>query len=59
MVETRPRRGTDFIDIVGRSQNQEGAKLISQGVADSYIEYRNDIEKTRAEHALATLDEGI
>lgn len=59
MVEARPRRGTNFIDIVGRSQNQEDAKLISQGVADAYIEHRNDIEKTRAEHALATLNEEL
>lgn len=57
MVEASPRRGTDYIDIVERSQNQENAKLILQSVADTYIENRNDIEQRQAERALATLDD--
>lgn len=59
MIEARPKRGTDFIDIVGRSQNQKEAKLISQSVADAYITIRNKHETERAAQALKTLDDEL
>jgi|GEM_PF-3066341 len=59
IVETNPRRGTDFIEIEVRHANQEDAKDIAEAIADAYINRRKDSELKRAKDALETLDDEL
>ena len=56
IVETQPRRGTDFIEIEVRHANQEDAKDIAEAIAEAYINRRKTSELDRAQEALSTLD---
>lgn len=56
IVETTPRRGTDFIEINVRHASASDAKDIAESVADAYILRRKKTEEGRAKKALAALD---
>ena len=59
IVETQPRRGTDFIEISVRHANQEDAKDIAGAVAEAYINRRTQKELDRAQAAMETLDDEL
>lgn len=56
VVETIPRRGTDFIEIKVRHGKPDDAKAIAVAVAEAYMKRREDSEVDRAEDALKALD---
>lgn len=56
IVETTPRRGTDFIEINVRHSKASDAKAIAVAVAEAYIERRKSTEEDRAQKALDALD---
>jgi len=56
IVDTQPRRGTDFIEITVRHAKQEDAKDIAEAIANAYIDRRNNHELKRAKKALEVLD---
>lgn len=56
IVETIPRRGTDFIEINVRHASASDAKNIAESVAEAYIVRRRKIEEDRAKKALDALD---
>ena len=56
IVETVPRRGTDFIEINVRHASASDAKNITESVAQAYIVRRRQIEEDRAKKALDALD---
>ncbi len=56
IVETTPRRGTDFIEINVRHAKASDAKAIAGAVAEAYIERRKSTEEERAQKALDALD---
>ncbi|MDB4809394.1 polysaccharide biosynthesis tyrosine autokinase [bacterium] len=56
MVETVPRRGTDFIEIKVRHSKASDAKAVAVAVAEAYIERRKSTEEERALKALDALD---
>jgi len=56
IVETTPRRGTDFIEINVRHASASDAKDIAESVAEAYILRRKKTEEDRAKKALKALD---
>jgi capsular exopolysaccharide synthesis family protein len=56
IVETTPRRGTDFIEINVRHASASDAKDIAEAVAEAYIQRRKKNEEDRAKKALEALD---
>ncbi|MGJ8695705.1 MAG: hypothetical protein ACSHYF_05260 [Verrucomicrobiaceae bacterium] len=58
-VIAKPRRGTDFIEIIAKSHDEQEAKLLADAVAEAFISRKNSIEQDRAEMALEALDEEL
>jgi len=56
IVETTPRRGTDFIEINVRHASASDAKDIAESVAAAYITRRKKTEEDRAQKALDALE---
>ena len=56
IVQTVPRRGTDFIEIKVRHAKPNDAKQIADHVAKAYIKRRRETEVNRAERSLVALD---
>ena len=56
IVQTDPRRGTDFIEITVRHAKPDDAKEIADAVSVAYMTRRKKNEVDRAERALAALD---
>ena len=59
IVETTPRRGTDFIEINVRHAKASDAKTIADSVASAYIDRRRKTEEERAQKALDALDDEL
>ena len=56
IVQTDPRRGTDFIEITVRHAKPDDAKEIADAVSVAYMTRRKKNEVDRAERALEALD---
>ena len=59
IVSTQNIRGTDLISIRVRHTNKVDAKDIAEEVADSYKEYRTEIESREAERQLRELNKAV
>jgi uncharacterized protein involved in exopolysaccharide biosynthesis len=58
-ISAKPRRGTDFILISAQADTKEEARLLSNAVAEAYIERRKKEEVARAQRALKALDDEL
>ena len=59
VVQTTPRRGTDFIEITVRHAKPNDAKEIAVAVANAYMIRRKQTEVNRAERSLKALDDEL